>query len=103
MAVFEEIIFIDVYFIQVLTKDEGGRYTPFASGYKPQLFFRTADVNAQLVLKEEEDGRMIMPGDNCEFVVTLHAALAVEVGNRFTLREGTRTSTCSPTICFDNF
>ncbi|KIY72823.1 translation elongation factor Tu [Cylindrobasidium torrendii FP15055 ss-10] len=77
--------------VYVLTKDEGGRYTPFASGYKPQLFFRTADVNAQLVLKEEEDGRMIMPGDNCEFVVTLHAALAVEVGNRFTLREGTRT------------
>ncbi|KAK0208285.1 elongation factor Tu GTP binding domain-containing protein [Desarmillaria ectypa] len=75
--------------IYVLTKDEGGRYTPFTSGYKPQLFLRTADVSVEL--KFDDPAKMAMPGDNVELECNLHSSLAIEVGSRFTLREGHKT------------
>lgn len=75
--------------IYVLTKDEGGRYTPFTSGYKPQLFLRTADVSVEL--KFDDPAKMAMPGDNVELECVLHTSLALEVGSRFTLREGHKT------------
>lgn len=75
--------------IYVLTKDEGGRYTPFTSGYKPQLFLRTADVSVEL--KFDDPAKMAMPGDNVELECNLHVSLALEVGSRFTLREGHKT------------
>ncbi|KAK0478430.1 P-loop containing nucleoside triphosphate hydrolase protein [Armillaria novae-zelandiae] len=75
--------------IYVLTKDEGGRYTPFTSGYKPQLFLRTADVAVELKFDDPE--KMAMPGDNVELQCNLHTSLALEVGSRFTLREGHKT------------
>ncbi|KAF8922475.1 P-loop containing nucleoside triphosphate hydrolase protein [Mucidula mucida] len=75
--------------VYVLTKDEGGRYTPFTSGYKPQLFLRTADVAVELNFGQAD--KMAMPGDNIEVDCTLHSPLAVEVGSRFTLREGHKT------------
>ncbi|KAF9044784.1 translation elongation factor Tu [Hymenopellis radicata] len=75
--------------VYVLTKDEGGRYTPFTSGYKPQLFLRTADVAVELNFGAPD--KMAMPGDNIEVDCILHSPLAVEVGSRFTLREGHKT------------
>ncbi|KAG7450444.1 translation elongation factor Tu [Guyanagaster necrorhizus] len=75
--------------IYVLTKDEGGRYTPFTSGYKPQLFLRTADVSVEL--KFDDPAKMAMPGDNVELECNLHSSVALEVGSRFTLREGHKT------------
>ena len=78
--------------IYVLTKDEGGRYTPFTSGYKPQMFLRTADMAVELKIADAE--RMVMPGDNVEVDCVLLNTLAVEVGTRFTLREGHKTSAC---------
>ncbi|KZV71285.1 translation elongation factor Tu [Peniophora sp. CONT] len=80
--------------IYVLTKDEGGRYTPFMANYRPQLFIRTADVTTGLNWPEgTEDAtdKMVMPGDNVEMVCELVHDIAAEVGSRFTLREGGKT------------
>ncbi|KAF8350001.1 P-loop containing nucleoside triphosphate hydrolase protein [Amanita rubescens] len=80
--------------IYVLTKEEGGRYTPFMSGYRPQLFLRTADVTVSLSFPEgtaDAAEKMVMPGDNVEMVCDLHFDLALDVGSRFTLREGNKT------------
>ncbi|KAI0800905.1 translation elongation factor Tu [Fomes fomentarius] len=80
--------------IYVLTKDEGGRYTPFMANYTPQLFLRTADISTQLSWPEgtsDAEEKMVMPGDNVEMVCTLHHDVAGEVGSRFTLREGGKT------------
>ncbi|CDO76641.1 hypothetical protein BN946_scf184868.g55 [Trametes cinnabarina] len=80
--------------IYVLTKDEGGRYTPFMANYTPQLFIRTADISTRLSWPEgtaDAEEKMVMPGDNVEMVCTLHHDVAGEVGSRFTLREGGKT------------
>jgi elongation factor Tu len=75
--------------IYVLTKEEGGRHTPFHGNYRPQMFFRTADVTAALELPEGVD--IVMPGDNITCNVELVSPLAVEKGSRFTIREGGKT------------
>ncbi|KAJ3005746.1 translation elongation factor Tu [Thoreauomyces humboldtii] len=82
----------------ILTKDEGGRHTPFAVNYKPQLYARTMDITAALTWPETEqgianrnEGKMIMPGDNVELHVELTATVALDVGLRFTVREGGKT------------
>lgn len=83
--------------VYVLTKEEGGRYTPFMSNYRPQLYIRTADVTVSLnFLEDSKSGesaeeRMVMPGDNVELLCELVHNVAAEVGTRFTLREGGRT------------
>ena len=73
----------------ILTKDEGGRHTPFFDDYRPQFYFRTTDVTGQCKLKEGTE--MIMPGDNTEMTVTLIAPIAMDQGLRFAIREGGRT------------
>ena len=75
--------------IYVLTKDEGGRHTPFFNGYRPQFFFGTADVTGVVNLPEGTD--MVMPGDNLSVEVVLGKAIAMEEGQRFAIREGGRT------------
>ena len=82
----------------VLTKDEGGRHTPFVENYKPQLYARTMDVSCTLRwpeneqgLKNRNDGKMIMPGDNIELEFELPFATAINEGLRFTIREGGKT------------
>ncbi|KAE9965761.1 translation elongation factor Tu [Venturia inaequalis] len=79
----------------VLTKDEGGRHTGFANNYRPQVFLRTADEAATLnwpeTTEEFKENKMVMPGDNIEMEVDLHNPLAVEIGQRFNVREGGRT------------
>ena len=80
--------------IYVLSKDEGGRYTPFMANYRPQLFIRTTDVTCQLTFPEGTENaheKLVMPGDNVELVGELINDVALEVGSRFTLREGGRT------------
>jgi elongation factor Tu len=80
--------------IYVLTKDEGGRYTPFMSNYRPQLFIRTADVTVALSFPTgtpDAAEKMVMPGDHVEMVCDLVHDVAAEVGSRFTLREGGKT------------
>ncbi|CAE6423660.1 unnamed protein product [Rhizoctonia solani] len=80
--------------VYVLSKDEGGRYTPFMSNYRPQLFIRTADVTVGLTFPpgtENPDEKMVMPGDNVELIGDLVHDVAMEKGSRFTLREGGRT------------
>ena len=75
--------------VYVLTKDEGGRHTPFFNGYRPQFYFRTTDVTG---LVELPDGvEMVMPGDNVEMTVELITSIALEEGLRFAIREGGRT------------
>lgn len=81
--------------LKVLTKDEGGRYTPFMSNYRPQLFLRTADITVSLTFPDgtpDANEKMVMPGDNVEMVCDLVHDVAAEVGTRFTLREGGKTS-----------
>jgi elongation factor Tu len=73
----------------VLTKEEGGRHTPFFKGYRPQFYFRTTDVTGAVVLPEGVE--MIMPGDNVTMDVTLITPIALEAGLRFAIREGGRT------------
>ena len=73
----------------VLTKEEGGRHTPFFTGYRPQFYFRTTDVTGACELPEGV--AMVMPGDNTKMVVTLIAPIAMEEGLRFAIREGGRT------------
>ena len=75
--------------VYVLSKDEGGRHTPFFKGYRPQFYFRTTDVTGEVVLPEGVE--MVMPGDNIKFVVTLIYPIAMEEGLRFAVREGGRT------------
>ncbi|MFQ5772380.1 MAG: elongation factor Tu, partial [bacterium] len=73
----------------VLTKEEGGRHTPFFNGYRPQFYFRTTDVTG--ILKLEEGVEMVMPGDNVNMDVELISPIAMEEGLRFAVREGGRT------------
>jgi len=75
--------------VYVLSKEEGGRHTPFFNGYRPQFYFRTTDVTGALVLPEGTE--MVMPGDNIKMTVTLIAPIAMEEGLRFAIREGGRT------------
>jgi elongation factor Tu len=73
----------------ILTKDEGGRHTPFFSNYRPQFYFRTTDVTGSVVLPDGTE--MVMPGDNIAMEVTLIAPIAMDEGLRFAIREGGRT------------
>ena len=75
--------------VYVLTKEEGGRHTPFFTGYRPQFYFRTTDVTGSAVLPEGVE--MVMPGDNIKMTVTLITPIAMEEGLRFAIREGGRT------------
>jgi elongation factor Tu len=75
--------------VYVLSKDEGGRHTPFFKGYRPQFYFRTTDVTGAVELPEGVE--MVMPGDNLKFVVTLIHPIAMDDGLRFAIREGGRT------------
>lgn len=75
--------------VYVLTKEEGGRHTPFTQGYKPQFYFRTTDVTGEVELPKDKE--MVMPGDNVEFSVKLQAPVAMTKGQTFAIREGGRT------------
>jgi elongation factor Tu len=75
--------------IYVLSKDEGGRHTPFFANYRPQFYFRTTDVTGEVVLPEGTE--MVMPGDNVQLTVKLIAPIAMDQGLRFAIREGGRT------------
>ncbi len=75
--------------VYILNKEEGGRHTPFFSGYRPQFYFRTTDVTGVVTLNEGVE--MVMPGDNATFNVELIAPIAMETGLRFAIREGGRT------------
>ncbi len=75
--------------VYVLTKEEGGRHTPFFSNYRPQFYFRTTDVTGVIELPEGTE--MVMPGDNVEMTVELIAPIAIENGTKFSIREGGRT------------
>ena len=72
-----------------MSKDEGGRHTPFFNNYRPQFYFRTTDVTGSVVLPEGTE--MVMPGDNIKMIVTLINPIAMEQGLRFAIREGGRT------------
>jgi len=73
----------------ILSKDEGGRHTPFFANYRPQFYFRTTDVTGEVILPSGTE--MVMPGDNCNFSVKLIAPIAMDEGLRFAIREGGRT------------
>jgi elongation factor Tu len=75
--------------VYVLTKEEGGRHTPFFTGYRPQFYFRTTDVTGVASLPEGVE--MCMPGDNIKMVIELITPIAIEEGLRFAIREGGRT------------
>ena len=75
--------------VYVLTKDEGGRHTPFFNGYRPQFYFRTTDVTG--VIELEKGTEMVMPGDNVNMTIELITPIAIEKGLRFAIREGGRT------------
>ena len=75
--------------VYVLTKEEGGRHTPFFTGYRPQFYFRTTDVTGVAALPEGVE--MVMPGDNTQMTVELISPIAMEKGLRFAIREGGRT------------
>ena len=75
--------------VYVLSKAEGGRHTPFFNGYRPQFYFRTTDVTGTCDLPEGVE--MVMPGDNVQMVINLHAPIAMDEGLRFAIREGGRT------------
>jgi elongation factor Tu len=75
--------------IYVLSKDEGGRHSPFFSGYRPQFYFRTTDITGSVSLPEGKE--MVMPGDNTEIGVELIYPVAMEKGLKFAIREGGRT------------
>lgn len=75
--------------IYVLTKDEGGRHTPFLKNYRPQFYFRTTDVTGEVQLPEDKE--MVMPGDNTKIIVKLISAVAMDEGLRFAIREGGKT------------
>jgi elongation factor Tu len=73
--------------VYILTKEEGGRHTPFFKGYRPQFYFRTTDVTGSIEIKQE----MVMPGDNIQMSAELISPIAMEQGLRFAIREGGRT------------
>ena len=75
--------------VYILTKEEGGRHTPFFNNYRPQFYFRTTDVTGSIKLPEGVE--MVMPGDNIEMDVELITPIAMEEGLRFAIREGGRT------------
>ena len=75
--------------VYVLSKEEGGRHTPFFNGYRPQFYFRTTDVTGDIQLEEGTD--MVMPGDNAKFIIELITPIAIEEGLRFSIREGGKT------------
>src|ERR1700678_3972034 len=75
--------------VYVLTKEEGGRHTPFFNGYRPQFYFRTTDVTGSCELPAGVE--MVMPGDNVQLIINLHAPIAMDEGSRFAIREGGRT------------
>ena len=75
--------------VYVLSKDEGGRHTPFFKGYKPQFYFRTTDVTGDIELPAGVE--MVMPGDNVQMTVELQVPIAMTEGLRFAIREGGRT------------
>lgn len=75
--------------VYVLTKEEGGRHTPFVSNYRPQFYFRTTDVTG--IIKLPQGVEMVMPGDNIEMTVELISPIAIEQGTKFSIREGGRT------------
>lgn len=80
--------------VYVLTKEEGGRYTPFMQNYRPQLFIRTADITVALSFPPgtpSPEEKLVLPGDNVDLIGELVHDVAMEVGSRFTLREGGRT------------
>ena len=72
-----------------LSKEEGGRHTPFFSNYRPQFYFRTTDVTGVITLPEGTE--MVMPGDNVDMTVELITPIAIENGTKFSIREGGRT------------
>ena len=75
--------------VYVLSKEEGGRHTPFFDGYRPQFYFRTTDITGTIKLPDGVE--MVMPGDNTTMKVTLINPIAIEEGLRFAIREGGRT------------
>ncbi|MPT33898.1 MAG: elongation factor Tu, partial [Flavobacterium sp.] len=75
--------------VYILSKDEGGRHTPFFKGYRPQFYFRTTDVTGTIDLGADKE--MVLPGDNVSMTVKLIAPIAMEEGLRFAIREGGRT------------
>ena len=75
--------------VYILSKDEGGRHTPFFSGYRPQFYFRTTDVTGVCTLPEGTE--MVMPGDNVKMIVKMITPIAMDQGLRFAIREGGRT------------
>ena len=75
--------------VYVLTKEEGGRHTPFYNGYRPQFYLRTTDVTGAIGLPEGME--MVMPGDNVDMTVELITPIALETGQRFAIREGGHT------------
>jgi elongation factor Tu len=75
--------------VYVLSKEEGGRHTPFFKGYRPQFYFRTTDVTGIVTLPEGVE--MVMPGENVKIIVNLINSVAMENGLRFAIREGGRT------------
>jgi len=75
--------------VYVLSKEEGGRHTPFFNGYRPQFYFRTTDVTGTAKLPEGTE--MVMPGDNISLEIELQTPVAMEKGLRFAIREGGRT------------
>ncbi len=75
--------------VYILTKEEGGRHTPFFKGYKPQFYIRTTDVTGEVTLPENVE--MVMPGDNLKFIIKLGSPIAIDQGTRFAIREGGRT------------
>ena len=83
-----------IVLIYVLTKEEGGRHTPFFPNYKPQFYFRTTDVTGAVLSLMSEDGKpaeMCMPGDNIKVEVEIISPIAMDEGLRFAIREGGRT------------
>ena len=75
--------------VYVLRKDEGGRHTPFFGNYRPQFYFRTADVTG--IVQLEDGAEMVMPGDSAELTIALNKPIALEERSRFAIREGNRT------------
>ena len=75
--------------VYVLSKEEGGRHTPFFKGYKPQFYFRTTDVTGDVTLPEGTE--MVMPGDTVKVKVKLQLPIAMEIQQRFAIREGGKT------------
>ncbi len=75
--------------VYILSKEEGGRHTPFFNGYRPQFYFRTTDVTGTIELPKDKE--MVLPGDNVTMTVKLLAPIAMEEGLRFAIREGGRT------------